>query len=309
MTAPFTHDVLLYGTDAEFVDAVVPFIRAGLADGESVATAVTASNTDLLRDALGTDAPAVAFLGRHEFYTRPAGAIAGGQRLLADAAGKGFRKTRMVGEVAFGPDRRDPSWARYESALNQVFTQMPTWFLCPYDARVLAPEVLADARRTHPTELTGRDRTPSAGYLPTEQFLQSAPEPMPPVSGTPAIAIDIDEVASARRALRAVLVDAGWAGFHRFDDLVLAVSEVVANSIRHGAGRRRLRVWLQGRTATCEVSDEGAGLRDLLAGYRPPGQQQSGGRGLWIVAQLCDALAIERRGAATVVRFSVTATA
>jgi anti-sigma regulatory factor (Ser/Thr protein kinase) len=65
-------------------------------------------------------------------------------------------------------------------------------------------------------------------------------------------------------------------------------------------------VWVQGRTATCEVTDEGTGPSDPLAGYRPPPRQQSGGRGLWIAAQMCDALAIGRRGEATVVRFSVT---
>jgi anti-sigma regulatory factor (Ser/Thr protein kinase) len=300
-----THDAMLYGTDDEFAGSVVPFLRAGLARGEVVAAVVTRSNIALLRDALGPDEPLVSFHDRAEWFTRPAAAIANADRLMAEAAGGGQPGIRMVGEVAFGPDRH-PTWSRYESALNQVLGRSPAWLLCPYDTRVLAPQVLADAERTHPATMIDHERTPNARYLAAEQFLSSAPEPMPPVSGAPAIAIDVDEVAPARRALRAVLAERGWDGLDRYDDLVLAVSEVVANGIRHGAGRRQLRVWVHGGTATCEVTDEGAGVPDLLAGYRPPDRHQAGGRGLWIVGQLCDALAIERRGEATVVRFAMT---
>jgi anti-sigma regulatory factor (Ser/Thr protein kinase) len=104
----------------------------------------------------------------------------------------------------------------------------------------------------------------------------------------------------------ALVASLGWSSSGRCDDLLVAVSEIVANSIRHGAGRRELRVWAHSRTVTCDVGDDGPGFADALAGYRPPAQATTGGRGLWIAGQLCDALAVDRRDGRTVVRFAVT---
>ena len=103
-----------------------------------------------------------------------------------------------------------------------------------------------------------------------------------------------------------VIAAGGWSGLDRGDDLILAMSEIVTNSIRYGRGRRELRVWTDRETVTCEVSDDGNGPADPLIGYRPPRPDTIGGRGMWIAQQLCDALAVTRSGGSTVVRFAVT---
>lgn len=46
-------------------------------------------------------------------------------------------------------------WKRYESVLNVAFATSSAWIVCPYDARELPAEVVADAERTHPARLTG----------------------------------------------------------------------------------------------------------------------------------------------------------
>ncbi|MGW4948007.1 anti-sigma factor RsbA family regulatory protein [Actinoplanes sp. NPDC004185] len=305
LSATLTHDAMLYGSDEEFVSALVPFAREGLERDEALVAAVTPANIALLRDALGPDAAAVTFIDRNEWYKRPATTVAGWQRLLTDALARGHRSMRLVGEVGFGPRGGHPTWTRYEAALNDVFAQAPAWIVCPYDTRALPPALLHDARRTHPATFHPR-RRPSEHYLEPEQFLRSVAEPMPPITGPPALRLDLtDGVATARHAVSALLAAAGWAGLDRADDLILALCEIVTNSIRHGRGRRELRVWAQGRTVTCEVTDEGAGVADLLIGYRPPAQDLAGGRGLWIAQQLCDALTVVRRDATTVVRFAV----
>jgi hypothetical protein len=100
---------------------------------------------------------------------------------------------------------------------------------------------------------------------------QIRPEPMAPVVGRPALAMTIgDTVAPARRALRAAVEAGPWSGSDRLDDLVLAVSEIVANSICHGRGHRELQVWIAEQDVVCEVSDEGSGLSDPLVGVRRP---------------------------------------
>ncbi|GAA3962516.1 sensor histidine kinase [Actinoplanes auranticolor] len=305
LPATLTHDAMFYGSDDEFAAALAPFAREGLERDEALVAAVTPGNIALLRDALGADATAVTFIDRDEWYRRPATTVAGWQRLLTEALARGHKRMRLIGEVAFGARPHHPTWTRYEAALNDVFAQAPAWIVCPYDTRKLPPALLDDARRTHPATFPWR--SPSAGYLTPEQFLRSVPEPMPPVSGPPALSMDVTGgVASARTAVSTLLAAAGWAGLDRGDDLILAMCEIVTNSIRHGHGRRELRVWTHDGTVTCEVTDDGHGMADPLIGYRPPAQDLAGGRGVWIAQQLCDALSIVRRDAATVVRFAVT---
>src|SRR5215468_6017143 len=43
----------------------------------------------------------------------------------------------------------------------------------------------------------------------------------------------------------------------RTRDLVLAVHELAANAVRHGAGQGRLRMWAAQDAVRCEVTDEG----------------------------------------------------
>ena len=306
-TAQLTHDALFYGSDDEFVATLTPFLCDGLAQGQAAVAAITRSNIALLRDALGTDADAVSFIDRDEWYQRPAATIAGWQRLLAEATGRGHAHVRIVGEVGFGPSDRHPTWTRYESALNGVFADAPAWIVCPYDTRALPPAVLEDARRTHPA-VTDPVRRDSDHYLVPEELLRTVWEPLPPVAGPPMIEIVLEEdVAAVRHAVGRAATAYGWQGFDRLDDLLLAVSEVVTNSLRHGRGRRELRAWMAHQTMICEVTDEGPGLVDPLIGYRPPGDSPLGGRGLWIAQQVCDWLAIDSRDGTTRVRFLVTA--
>jgi len=311
LPATLTHDAMFYGSDEEFVTALVPFARAGLERDEAVVAAVTRTNIDLLGDALDADASDISFIDRDEWYRRPATTVAGWQRLLADAAGRGHARMRLIGEVGFGAERHHPTWTRYEAALNDVFEQAPAWIVCPYDTRVLPAALLRDARRTHPATFHPEQRR-STGYLTPERFLDAVPEPMPPVRGAPAVRLDLNRlagdngVAPARHAVSAVIAAGGWSRLDRGDDLILAMTEIVTNSIRYGRGRRELRVWTDRDTITCEVSDDGSGPADPLIGYRPPRPDTIGGRGMWIAQQLCDALAVTRRGDSTVVRFAVT---
>jgi len=305
VSPPLTHDAMFYDSDREFASALTPFVRDGLAGGDAVVAAVTVANATVLRDALGPDAATVSFIDRDQWYQRPASTVAGWHGVVRDATSRGHRHVRLIGEVGFGAEDRHPSWTRYESAINRVFADVPAWIVCPYDSRALPATVLDDARRTHPTVFAA-GQPASAGYLSPEQFLLQVPEPLPPVAGPPLIDLRIaEEVAGARHAVRDLIAARGWAGTERGGDLMLAMSELVANGIRHGRGRRELRVWVNGGTVTCEVTDEGSGPADPLAGYRPPAQLETGGRGLWMTQQLCDTFGIEHRDGTTVARFAI----
>jgi anti-sigma regulatory factor (Ser/Thr protein kinase) len=303
--AAMNHDALFYGADDEFVAGLVPFLRDGLARGDAAVAAVTRPNIGLLRDALGADAAAVTFIDRDEWYRRPVSTVAGWFRLLGEATGRGHAYVRIVGEVAFGAADRHPAWTRYESALNRVFTDAPAWIVCPYDTRALPAGVLADARRTHPV-VSDPGRRHSDAYLAPELLLRAIDEPVPPATGPPLLELVLDgTVTTARHAVGAAVSAAGRLGRERVNDLLLAVTEIAANSLAHGGGRRELRVWAPPWGVLCEVTDEGPRPPDPLIGYLPPVRGAAGGRGLWLARQLCDALAIDHRDGVTRVRLAV----
>ena len=113
-------------------------------------------------------------------------------------------------------------------------------------------------------------------------------------------------------ALRAaVQAHAGHAGLSedRAGELVLAVHELAANAIAHGAGYGRLRMWDLARTLSCEIVDSGPAARD-----GPPRTSETAdpwptvdGHGLWLVRQLADRLDLRSgpRGTRAVVTFTL----
>jgi anti-sigma regulatory factor (Ser/Thr protein kinase) len=70
-------------------------------------------------------------------------------------------------------------------------------------------------------------------------------------------------------------------------DLVLAVSEVAANTVRHAKSPGSLKIWYDSEEIVCQIQDEGT-ITDPLAGRRQPSLEAMGGHGLWIVNQVCD---------------------
>ncbi|MGH3498481.1 MAG: ATP-binding protein [Nocardioidaceae bacterium] len=83
------------------------------------------------------------------------------------------------------------------------------------------------------------------------------------------------------------LAEAAGVVWRRRDDCVLAVNELVTNSLLHGGGRGRLRIWADPDAFVCEVHDAGR-IDDPLVGRRAPRPGCEHGRGLWIVHHLCD---------------------
>src|SRR5712692_3670413 len=60
-------------------------------------------------------------------------------------------------------------------------------------------------------------------------------------------------------------------------DLVLAVSEVAANTVLHAGSPGRLDIWRDKEEIVCQIKDKG-----VISGEPQPGH------GLWLVDQVCD---------------------
>jgi anti-sigma regulatory factor (Ser/Thr protein kinase) len=91
----------------------------------------------------------------------------------------------------------------------------------------------------------------------------------------------------------------------RANDLVLAVSEVAANTLRHTHSPGTLAMWHNEDEVVCEIHDEGT-IADPLAGSRKPPPGASGGHGLWLVRQVCDLVELTSDANGTTVRMHMT---
>jgi anti-sigma regulatory factor (Ser/Thr protein kinase) len=89
---------------------------------------------------------------------------------------------------------------------------------------------------------------------------------------------------------------------HRVGDLVIAVGELIANTLAHTNEPGQLTLWTTGSEVICQVHDIGE-ITDPLAGkLRPDPDDPGGGRGLWVVHQLCDLVEIRTGSAGTTTR-------
>jgi anti-sigma regulatory factor (Ser/Thr protein kinase) len=91
----------------------------------------------------------------------------------------------------------------------------------------------------------------------------------------------------------------------RANDLVLAVSEVAANTLRHTKAPGTLAIWHDADEVVCEVHDEGT-ITDPHAGQHKPPPGASGGHGLWLVRQVCDLVELTSDANGTTVRMHMT---
>jgi anti-sigma regulatory factor (Ser/Thr protein kinase) len=116
---------------------------------------------------------------------------------------------------------------------------------------------------------------------------------------------DVDGLYAMRAALVAHGSELGARGM-TLEHLVMVVSELATNAVRHGGGRGRLRLWRTGGSIFCQVADQGPGIADPLAGSRRVDAAEVSGRGLWICRQLADSLTIAPGSPGTVVTASIT---
>lgn len=291
----FRHEALLYAGNEQFVTGTAQFVREGLDGGEAVLVAVIEPRASMLRDELADAASEIEFLDMAEVGRNPARIIPAWQAWVErnTAAGRGFRG---IGEPIWAARTRTEiiECQQHEQLLNTAFDPGPAWaLLCPYDISTLPPDVIERADHTHPAIVAHGSTRPSTSYphedLSAEQMLAA---PLPDAG--PALCelwFDIDDLSRVRAAVHRfapdLRLDRG-----RVPDFVLVVSELAANSIAHGGGKGRLRLWREGRHAVCEVQDDGL-ITDPLVGRRKPDpRERVGGAGLWTANQLCDLLLI-----------------
>lgn len=301
--AAFQHDALLYKGEEEFLHGVLPFVNEALAADEPVMVAVREARATLLANALGGNRDRVTFLDIERVGRNPACIIPAWQEFVT-ADGIGERAVRGVGEPAW-PGRSTAELdecERHESLLNSAFADGPRWqLLCPYDAGELDAHALEAARRTHPTLLDDGVSRENDRYLAGAQALAPyAGELSPPGKDLEELAFTTRGIGAVRGLVSKRATRAGL-GDEAREDLVLAINELVTNSVQYAGGGGTLAIWREEDALVCEVRDRGQ-ISNPLAGRVPPPLDQHSGRGLWLVNHLCDLVQIRSAPGATVVR-------
>ncbi|PPK63101.1 sensor histidine kinase [Actinokineospora auranticolor] len=294
------HTALLYRGAVEYLAAVLPFVRDGVAAGEAVTVAAPRGNLDLVRDECGAEglADRVRWLDMAEVGRNPGRIVSAVLHPLLARGG------RVVTEVVWPgrPSAQYPACVRHEALANDVIADRPLRLLCPYDAELLPASALADAVGTHPALLRRGAAETNPEYAPDValETYNRMPDDPAAADGAREISVGVGELGDAR-AMVSAAARAHGLDEQRVGDTALVVTELVTNSIEHGGGRAELRVWSRDGELVCQVRDGGT-LADPLAGLRPAPVDQAHGRGLLLVHTLADLVTLHADEHGTVVR-------
>jgi anti-sigma regulatory factor (Ser/Thr protein kinase) len=294
----YVHETAFYASDDDLLAVTVPFLEGGLAAGEATIVAFGGENAELVRREM-PDAEGLMFLPGLEQYARPSVTIARYRQLLADLVEGGAGRIRVVGDVPH-PGIGVPweAWSCYEAAVNHVLAEFPLWGLCPYDTRTAPDDVLLDVCRTHPFVTTpdGRHHVNELYEEPT-RFLASRTAPPPDAleQRPPSVSLVQPTAAEARHAV-ADLALRSFLDSAAIENLVVGVSEIVANALQYGVPPVELQAWAVPDRLLVAVTDHGPGPDDPYVGLIPRRAPDSGhgGLGMWIANQLCDQVTLVR---------------
>jgi anti-sigma regulatory factor (Ser/Thr protein kinase) len=189
---------------------------------------------------------------------------------------------------------------RHEALLNVALAEVPLRVLCPYDFG-LPRDLIACAEATHPVICPAGQFLPSGRYRDAGRVPPECDRPLPPPPADARVLPYAEDLGTVRRQ---VLLRAKAAGLahDRASDLEIAVGELAANTLAHAGGPGTLTMWTTAEEIVCQVTDGGY-IADPLAGrLRPAPTAARGGRGLWLVNQVCDLVQVRSNQDGTTVR-------
>lgn len=289
------HAAWLYRAADEYLAGLREFVRDGLTGREPVFVVVPASQVP---PGWLPSEPEVATADMRELGGNPARLMTA-IRAFADRY-RG-RRVRYMGE---------PAWAgrsiaelgeiaRYEALQNRAFAGADITMLCAYNAAELSGAVIADASATHPMLHGSGTERASGDYRGPAVWPDSPGRPLRAPETARALFYDND-LRPVRALVAAVTGQAGLSP-GRGTDLVIAASEVAANTLRHTTGGGVVRLWTTDAEVLCQFEDTGH-ITDPLAGHWRPDGGLVGGQGLWLVNQVCDLAEIRSSELGTTIR-------
>lgn len=295
------HAALFYQDAADFEAQACLFAEDAARAGAAMLVVGPLDSLVALRARLNGFGDQLTWVDAADMERNPGRLISAINRFTIEHAGQ---PTWCVQQAAWPSRPAEELWEvlRHEALLNQALAGAPLRVLCPYDTR-LPQELLACAEAAHPLISAGRGFQPSPGYRDDLSEVVPAecdrPLPAPPADAWKHPYSD--DLAAVRDLVRLRAQAAGLPR-DRASDLLIAVGELAANTLVHAGGRGMITMWTTGAEAVCQFSDAGY-IPDPLAGRLRPGPgADRGGRGLWLVHQLCDLVQVRTSPRGTTVR-------
>ncbi len=285
----FRHGAICYRTPVELLDTLAPLLAAAVARDEPVSAVLDAASWAGLQQRLGATTESIARSDHADVHGWSGQTWVDRLAEQLRERATGGRRLTVVGQHSAAFDGPTGAyWSEVDAALNVALDGLPITMLCLYPINDVRPAIATAVYWNHPELLSGPDVTPNPDFKPPAEVLALAP-----ASPAPQLGPALDEVPFGPRTLRGiretVVRHARGAGLdsERVNSLVLAISELVSNSIEHGAGHGSLRWWTHPRRVIAEVHDPGS-LGEVLPGLRRPALTGERGRGVYLARRLCD---------------------
>ena len=282
--------------------SILEFVKAGVDAGEAVLIASAGPVLQRLRIQLGAHGEHVMWTGMASATTNPRRITAAIRAFADEHPGQ---MIRCVQEPAWDllPAEHLCEAIRHDALINVVLADTPATVLCAYSMQFdgLALACLQD---THPLLIQDGHWRPSGSFSTGALVPAECDRPLPPPPPSAAVLHFRGEQGRVRQfaADRARL--AGLAA-DRVTDLVIAVGEAAANTLAHTGGPGRLSIWTAGSEILCQIDDSGHITDPLVGTFLPDPAAPGGGRGLWVVHQLCDQVEVRTGLAGTTLRLHV----
>jgi anti-sigma regulatory factor (Ser/Thr protein kinase) len=295
------HDALLY-RDADRLRAVAgSFARDAATAEEPLLALLSPGSLALLHDVLDDSGAVVDVLDAGEVGRNPSRLIPTMLVWLQDRR----TRARVISESIWpGRDEVETTEClRHEALVNHALAAEAVSLLCPFDAAHLDGDVIAGAEMTHPRLIDEAGIRDSEHYLDPlvvargENWPQREPR-------EPICSLDFDGDLWALRHYLAELEMLRELDPGRLKDLIFAVNEAASNAVLHGDGTCRARIWRDGGRIVSEILTASP-IADPLAGRRRPESDAIGGRGLWLINELCDLVEVRSGPAGASVRMHV----
>lgn len=190
---PHSHVCLIYSSPEEQFSAAVPFIKAGLVQGdqtvyitddnpfEEVKRVMLSYGLDLEND---LSRGKLIMAGKQESYLKdglfdPDAMIDFLSQAVNNAEESGYKSLRVTGEMtwALGPDPGNERLIEYEAKLNPFFLSHNCSAICQYNMERFSAEIIRDVLYTHPIAIVGGVVCQNFYYKPAEEMLASPSQP------------------------------------------------------------------------------------------------------------------------------------
>jgi anti-sigma regulatory factor (Ser/Thr protein kinase) len=285
------HAAVLYDSDDDLRGRVLPYLRAGIDNGEDVVVIVSEPAEQAVRAGLGNRAAGIRWALPGMSYGHLGRASEAMRAFLGRHRSAGTR-TRLLTENDVNDDPgRTAAYLRADAAANDLYGGFGFPWACLYDRRRHPAGVLAHAALVHPLLFgSGGQAAGNAAYVRPETYLAAHPGPLSPVPEPAALdteLADLSRLAGARHQVAdaALVLGLGPEECRRAE---VAAGEVIANAFKHGVVPCRIRVWNDPRAVFVRIDDQGEGAAVTTAGFRPPDPRRGSGAGLWVARQFSD---------------------